>query len=226
MKSQSTKVFTFQGKHVSFDTRAFRDAFNIYCKIAGTSKADAEEDLGAHLHTTASAIHNWRFGNNGPGDLELIRMAGEFLGCGDWRLLFKEVEEDKSVSKLTDRQLDAAKRIYDILVWFLTVYSDTDGFSNWLDDFESGNVGISEDKIFERITKMKERVSLVINQEYFDLHDHPIYDELCEIAADDMDSIHMNFTSEGTVQDGLALVWSSYETVMQKLNNVIERYMR
>ena len=130
------------------------------------------------------------------------------------------------MQQLTERQKDAAQRIYDVMIRFLEEYSNTDGFSSWRAEFREKGSRFPEDEVFERITEMQERVNLVLNQEYFDLHDHEIYDALCAFAGEGLTAVYRGKIGPGeqTGADGAA-VWQEYEKALQRLNEIIERYV-
>ena len=55
----------------------------------------------------------------------LIKIA-KTLGLSDWPLLTKEIDGGNTMTQLTERQKNAAKRIYDVCIWFLSEFSNTD----------------------------------------------------------------------------------------------------
>lgn len=74
---------------------------------------------------------------------------------------------------------------------------------------------------------MGEKVQLVLNQEYFDLHDQDIYDDFCEFANEDLIHVYdgklryaYRFEADGINE---STAWQDYEKAMTRLNKIIER---
>lgn len=129
------------------------------------------------------------------------------------------------MAQLTERQKDAAKRIYDVLIWFLEEFSNTDGFSSWRLDFKGQGSQYPEDDIDKRITQMEERVGLVLEQEFFDLHDHEIYDAFCEFFGEDLANVYKGKVSYEADGESAPTVWKDYEIARHHLNEIVERYI-
>ena len=71
--------------------------------------------------------------------------------------------------RLTDRQKTAAKRIYDLCIWFLYEFERTDGFNDyWLKFKESGSKDPEMD-IYSTVEDMIGKINMALDQEYFDL---------------------------------------------------------
>ena len=122
-------------------------------------KSTISKTFPGTLGVTKDAVNNWQYGRNGLSNPENIKKAADFLHV-DWLLLVKKVDGEITMFKLTERQKDAAKRIYDILIWFLEEFSNTNGFSSWWQEFKEQGVYDREEAIFERITRMEEKVRL------------------------------------------------------------------
>ena len=226
MKSKKNRIFMVDGIPYRFNNSAFKSCMVNYGKINNITKDKTMDELSGKLGVTKDAVNNWQYGRNGLSNPENIKKAADFLHI-DWLLLVKKVDGEITMFKLTERQKDAAKRIYDILIWFLEEFSNTDGFSSWWQEFKEQGVYDREEAIFERITRMEEKVRLVLNQEYFDLHDHDIYDEFCEFAGEDLvnvynGKINCDYTFEAD-DENTPIIWQDYEKAMQHLNEIIER---
>ena len=122
----------------------------------------------------------------------------------------------------------AGKRIYDVLIWFLEEFSNTDGFNNWWLEFHDNGSKDPENDIYERVDGMENQIRLVLNQEYFDLHNHEIYNELCEFASEDLINTYNGKVSYAyrfeAIPDNNPTTLDDYVKAMNKLNEIIERY--
>ncbi len=228
MMSTNMRIFTEDGVQYRFNSVVFRSRIDYIAKENGTTKGQVAESLAEKLCVTQDAINNWKYGKNGPGDLETIKNAASLLHT-DWKLFMRKVDGGIEMKQLNDRQKDAAKRIYDVLVWFLEEFSNTDGFNNWWLEFHDEGRRNPENCIYDRIEQMEKRIHLVLNQEYFDLHDHEIYDAFCEFAIEDLTNVYnekvsyaYRFEADGVNE---STVWQDYEKAMQKLNEIVERYI-
>ena len=228
MNQRRMRSFTVDGIQYSFNSRAFRSFIDHYAKEKGVSKGQIAKELEKQLKVSIDAVNNWKYGKNGPSDLERIKEISQYFHV-DWQLLVKITSGGNTMTQLTERQKDAAKQIYDVLIWFLEEFSNTDGFNSWWLDFKEQGSQNPEDDIYERITQMEERVRLIIEQEYFDLHDHEIYDALCEFAGEDLTNVYngkvgyaYRFETDG---ESTPTVWQDYETARNRLNEIIERYI-
>ena len=228
MKSNQTRVFDESGAQYRFNSKAFRSRIDSFAREKGVSKGQIADELAAGLCVTADAVNNWKYGKNGPADLDAVKKAAAILHT-DWLLLVQERDGGAEMEQLTDRQKDAAKRIYDVLIWFLEEFSNSDGFNSWWLGFKEKGSADPEDETYERITQMEERVWLVMNQEYFDLHDHEIYDALCEFASEDLVKVYDGKVSYAyrfeAPADHVPTAWDDYEKAMKRLNEIIERYI-
>ena len=214
MRKGNIRLFEEDGQLYQFYAPGFNARFVSYCREKGISKGDMAETLAEELGRSADGIRKWRSGENGPSDLQVIRDAAKRLQT-DWKNFVQKVGGQPMTTVLTERQKDAAKRIYDVLVWFLDEFNRTDGFHHGPDLAQ-------EDSRFERVTRMEERVRLVLDQEYFDLHDEPIYAQLCAFAYEDMEDMYAGELGE---EWDLDEVWQRYEKAMHRLNQMVEEYM-
>ena len=228
MKQSQMRVFTENGVQYCFNRITFRSLVDRYAKENGISKGQVADDISKHLHVTTDAVNKWKYGKNGPADMDTIKEIAVYLHV-DWLFLVKKEIGGSAMTQMNERQKDAAKRCYDVLIWFLEEFSNTDGFNSWWLDFKEQGSQNPEDDIYERITQMEERVRLVIEQEYFDLHDHEIYDAFCEFAGEDLTNVYngkvgyaYRFEADG---ESAPTVWQDYEVARNRLNEIIERYV-
>ena len=223
---KNRRVFTENGAQFIFNDKAFKSCVMNEAKQRGTTQGRIIDELSDTLGVTKDAVNNWLYGRNGVSDSEMIRKAAAYLQV-DWTLLVKKLDGGITMFHLTDRQKDAAKRIYDILIWFLEEFSNTDGFNSWWLELKDQGCRDPETAIYERITSMEEKVRLVLNQEYFDLYDQEIYEGFCEFASEDLTNVYegkvscaYRFEADG---ENDPKVWQDHERAMQRLNEIIER---
>ena len=155
-----SRTYKINEKQMTFSCQKFKEVFRAYRKSKKKSVSDQIDDLAKGLKVNYSTVENWYKGKNGPQDMEMIKDLAAALEVDDYMILMEEIDGGEKMYKLTDRQKDASKRIYDVLIWFLEEFRNSDGLSCFC-----------EDEAFERLTQMQERVQLILSQECFDLHD-------------------------------------------------------
>ena len=226
MKNEIGRVFTENGKRYSFDYQAFQSYVKKSAKQRRVTQSTLVQTISETINVSKDAVNNWMYGRNGVSSIEFIKDMAKYLQV-DWKLFLKELNEEKELFHLSERQKDSAKRIYDILIWFLDEFSNTDGFSIWWTELKDQGNSDPEDTIYERLTRMEECVQLVINQEYFDLHNTEIYDAFCEFAGEELTNLYLgkigNYCGFDANDENTNSIWQEYETAMQHLNELIER---
>lgn len=77
--------------------------------------------------------------------------------------------------------------------------------------------------------EMHRKIELVLDQEYFDLRDTDIYNELCEFVSDELIDIYDGKVSYAyrfeAYADGNPTTSEDYDKAMIKLNGIIEKYV-
>lgn len=114
---------------MKFNSVGFRRRVETYCKANQITKAKFEQLLSDKINLDKETIHKWIYDKSNPNGLEVVKSLANELGLPDYRQLLDNVE-DKNMKQLTDRQITDTKKIYDICIWFLTEYYNTDGFNN------------------------------------------------------------------------------------------------
>lgn len=223
------KTFTIDGKPMQFNTYLFDSCFKDYCKKNKTSLGKMAIQIAEELCVSDEAVRNWRKGINSPSDLEKISDLENILGLETGRLL-RTVQEDSEMERLTDRQLTAAKKIYDAIIDFLNDFKDTEGFNTiWLDEKRRGNddpVGAAYDYI-----EAKEKViEVLLEKEFFDLRGTELYDELNEFVYGDLvdaynEKIGFMYRFSFASDDPGRRAYEDYYEAMEKLNAIIEKYV-
>ena len=124
---------------------------------------------------------------------------------------------------LTERQVSAVKKIYDSCIWFLYEFERSDGFNAYWEELKD------ETKMYEMVDGLLNKVHLVLEQEYFDLRNCDIYDELCEFVAEDLLNVYDGklgyaYRFESIADDNFT-TQMDYDKAMIHLNNIIEKYV-
>ena len=233
---RETKNFTIDGKNMQFDSVSFKEFFDSRRKKAGITVLDYETELGEVLSVSGSAIHNWRFGINGPSDVETIKQLAEYLELSDYQLLLKDGKEQMTM-QISERQKDSLKRIYDAVIDFLEEFQKSDGFNNYWFDFERQGVDPKriKQKLYELAEDEQHKVELVLQKEYVELHKLPVYSQLEEYVYDDLSdtydgkmSFAYRFEAGVENKDGTrdtVTTEEDYTQALKKINGILEGYM-
>lgn len=221
------KTYEIVGRKFTFSFSNFSELFKNYRKRNNLKVDELEQELADKLYVQKSTIHSWKFGPSGPTDLQTIMNLSNCLGLERYTYLLKE---ETTMSKLTDFQLQSTKRIYDALVSFLSEFESTGGFTTnmWYDLVAQGSKYPEED-IYQYVYKLEDKIHMVIRQEYFFLHDLPVYNELLNFAYEDLESIYDGklgyaYRFEAGA-DGNPTTEEDYTKAMNKLNSIIEKYI-
>lgn len=228
MGSRNTRIFNVDGKKVRFDSHIFEKCFDEFRRREKLNVHELEERLAEKLNVSPEAIHNWRFGQNGPGNADMLTILANELGLPDRAPLLKEIDGGNKMPNLNERQIIAAKKIYDVCIWFLSEFDNSDGFNDYWYVFKDKGSENPEEDIYELVEKKMNRVRLVLDREYFDLRDQDIYDEFCEFVAGEMTDMYdgkLGYAYRFEAQvDGNPTTFEDYEHAMKTLNAIIEKY--
>lgn len=225
---KSVKKYIIKEEEYVFDREALKSALRDVSKRNKITKEKLIDELVEKDVSTRDTIKNWQYGKSSPASKEEILNIADALDIDEMRLLKKCGGEEK-VERLNERQLAAAKRIYDIAIWFLEEFNNTDGFTSIEVDYRAAGYDDPKEARADRVDEMRRKVDLVISQEYFDLHDHEIYDDFCEFAAEDLLDIYngkldFGYRFGAHPEGSHPTVWDDYEKAMQHLNQIVERY--
>lgn len=230
------KIYTIDGKYMQFDSGSFKEFFLATRKKKRMSVLEYETELGESLCVSSSAIHNWRFGMNGPSDVETIKQLADCLEITDYMLLLKNGKGKMKV-QISERQKDSLKRVYDAVIEYLDTFQRTDGFNDyWFQLEEQGTkTEYIEGLLYEIAEKEQHKVELVLAKEYIELYKLPVYGQLEEYACDDLCEIYNGKLSyayrfEAPVEnvDGTrngVTTSEDYTRALKKINDILENYM-
>ena len=180
MAKSQLRVFHIDGREVSFYTDAFSEAFRAMKRSQGKSFEALAQEMAEAIHVSVPTIKSWRYHQSGPGSIELISDAAEFLGLEAEDLLLERKAEMQQ--EYTDRQLEAARRIYVAIVDFLSEFEETDGFNDYW--FPIRDSGVPAEKVqgelYELVEKKHAKVRTAAKREAFDLHGTQLYEAFME----------------------------------------------
>ena len=236
MTSKNTKIFTIDNSEYQFNFSAFNIMFNKHCQFCRIKKGDFEEELAEKLNVSSSAVHNWRNINNGPSELEMIKILSDIFKI-EYKNLLKEIGKDIPKMKYEQCQLESIKRIYDAIIIFLEKFLNTDGFNElWIEFIDKGiNNEFIEDKLYDYAMKQIDNVNLILKQEYFYLHNLSIYDNLNTFINDDLintfdGKLSYAYRFESLVEDNNGnrgtTTSEDYLKALNKINGIIEEITR
>ncbi len=223
-----SRTYELEGKKMKFNSVSFRRRVDTYCKANQITKAKFEQRLYDNKRWNCETVHKWIYGKNNPNDLEIVKGLADELGMSDYRQLLDEVE-DKKMKQLTDRQITAVKKIYDSCVWFLAEFYNPYGSNDFWKRLSTEDVEDPESAITEFADSLNKKISLVADQEFFDLRDTDIYNELSEFISEELEIIYNGKGSYACRSEadpeGLPDIAEGYANAMDKLNRIIEKYV-
>jgi transcriptional regulator with XRE-family HTH domain len=223
-----SRTYELDGKKKKFNSVGFRRRVETYCKANKITKAKFEQLLEEKINWDKETIHKWIYGKNNPNDLEVVKSLANELGISDYIQLLDDVEDEK-MKQLTDRQVTAVKKIYDSCVWFLNEFYNSDGFNDLWHKLVAEGVENPESAITEYVDNLHKKVNLIADQEFFDLRDTDIYNELCEFISDELEEIYYGKVSYAykfeAIASGQQNTAEDYGNAMDKLNKIIEKYV-
>lgn len=233
---KETKIFNVDGTNMQFNSEAFNTFFKDYKKREEIKIQELESNLGEDLGVTRDAVHNWRFGQTGPSDIEMIQKISDYFGLSNYKVLLKERKEDV-VMQITERQKDSLKKIYDSIIDYLTIFDETDGFNDlWYRFVEQGvKPEHVENRLYDVAESEQRKVIHVFQKEYIIIHKLEVYPKLEEYIYDDLGDIYNEKLSyayrfEAGVEkvDGTrdtVTTTEDYTAALNKINDLLDPYM-
>ena len=224
------RQFTINGRRAVFNKEAFQHYVKQKTRREKITVTKLKESIQKGVGVSAEAVQHWIYKEGGPGDPEMIVPLAEILGLEDPTLLLTFLDDGGTeMERLTDRQKTAAKRIYDICIWFLHEFDRTDGFSEYWFDFKNSGSEDPESDSYAMIEGMIGKVNLVLDQEYFDLRGCDLYDELCEFVSE---NLYATFDGKlgyayrfEAIPQGNPTTAQDYDRAMIRLNTIIDKYL-
>ena len=181
------RVYCVDGRKAIFNKIAFNHLMKQKSRKDRISVSKLEQLLAEKLQIAVNTVHKWNYNGGGPSDYNMVVQLAEFFGASEASMLLTFIDEgENNMTHLTNRQLSAVKRIYDICIWFLYEFERSDGFNNYWHQFSQQGFSDPKTQIEELADGMLAKVQLVLDQEYFDLRGCDIYDELCKFVDEDL----------------------------------------
>ena len=190
-----TKTYEVDGKEVFFNHLAFKHLAKAFCKDHSINQVDMLDSIANKTGFSASTVSNWLRGKNAPLDVETIEQLAQSLGLKDMKILLNEVHRRTNMDRSNQRQIEAAKRITDKCLWYLSNYLNSDGYDKYFQEYEASGVENPFAEVFDLAESFYNELMTVYEQEYFDLHDTDIYQDLQIFIA-----MHQRYYS-GSVKD-------------------------
>ncbi len=230
------KVYTVDGKNMQFDSYSFEKMFVARRKEEQKSVLEMETELAEELSVSSNAIHNWRFGESGPSDIERVKELAALFKINDYTLLLKERRELKNM-QITERQKNSLKRIYDVVIEYLDIFCRTNGFNDlWYKLHDQGvKASEIENMLYDIAEDEVHKVRLVLEKEYIELYKLDIYSDLEEYVYNILNNTYNEklgyaYRFEAGVEnvDGTrdtVTTGEDYTIAIKKINELLEPYM-
>lgn len=225
------REYTINGKRAVFNKEGFRHLLKQKVLHEHSKMGELEEQLAGQLHVSADTVHKWHQAKSGgPGNFELVEELAAALKLSNCANLLIFIDDGGiEMEHLTDRQKNAAKRIYDLCIWFLYEFDRSNGFNDyWLEFKDSGSQDPEAD-IYEMVQGMIGKIHMALDQEYFDLRGCNLYDELCEYVSENLYEIFNGKLGYAyrfeAVTNGNPTTSQDYDCAMIQLNTIIDKYM-
>ena len=230
MISKETKLFYIGDEGYRFDSTSFNTYFKSKAKETNDRIGNLEEKVAINLHVSKEAVHNWRFGSNGPSTLELIQNLANELSISNYINILKKNVEGTMVENYTCEKIASMKRIYDSIIEFLDDFYNTGGFTTslWYEFARNGSQD-PEDDIYDYAENKIRCIYLMLKKEYFYLHDTKVYAELQEYVDNDLwdtfnGKLGYAYRYEA-IPDGNPTTEDDYNKAIKRLNEIIEQYI-
>ncbi len=125
------RVFIYDGKPAVFHKKGFQHLLTQKSIKEKIAKSKLEVQIANEIGVSPDTVHKWNYSGGGPMDVDAVKRLAAALDISDPSLLFISNDDGgTTMQQLTDRQKAAAKRIFDICVWFLHEFDRSDGFNS------------------------------------------------------------------------------------------------
>jgi transcriptional regulator with XRE-family HTH domain len=230
MISKQTRLFVINGVNYQFDFQSFKTQVKKQADIDGVRPTRFLESIAEAVNVTHEAVKQWYYGNNGPSELVIIKQIAEVLNVTNYLMFLKKAEEREETMTLNLLQTESLKRIYDAVIDYLDDFNKTDGFTGAL-WYKFARLGSKdpEEEIGRYAEDKIDAVLLVIQKEYFYLHDTVVYSDILEYAENDLYDIFDGKLSYAyrfeAVIDGHPTTDEDYSKALSRINEIIEKYV-
>lgn len=220
MKGKQLRTFLVDGKEVIFYVEHFRDLFIKFAAQKGTGIGNYEYEVAQALFVDRSAVHNWRMGVNGPGDLDKIHLLADLWHIKLESLLteVKSMSTTKREQVFTEREKIALKKVYTAFIEYMEAFEKSVGFI-WDESGQSFNMY----EAYGLFHSMKKALKL----EYIDLKP-TVYDALMKLYDTDL-----TYTLEGyyNEEEGdcpemqMDMATDIYNDIVGKFQQIIDPFL-
>ncbi len=230
------RIFREDGRDMQFNSDAFGGFFMDLVRRRGVRRQELEAEIGEAVGVSRDAVHNWRFGQNGPSDINIIIELARFMGIGDYRNLLRERREGVEM-QVTERQKDSLKKIYDAVIDYLDEFERTDGFNDhWFELSDKADSGKTiEMGLYEIAEREQDKVRAVLRKEYIIIHKLEVYPKLEEYVNDRLTDIYADKLSYGyrfeagvENMDGTrdaVMTYEDYSAALEGINALMDPYL-
>ena len=220
MKSKQFRTFMINDKEMIFNQEYFGKLFLKKAAQNGYRVGEYEFEVAEALYVDKSAVHNWRMGKNGPGDLEKIQLLANLWNINYEVLLMEVTTMTTATLKtgLTDREKTALKNVYTAFLNYMNVFENSTGFV-WNEDNSSFNMRYAY--------SLYEQTKYVLEMEYIDLK-KSVYDQLKEFYNKELTYTLENCYDE---EDGdcpeiqQAQTLDLYEELLKQFKSIVDPYL-
>ena len=228
-QNEHKRIYKHNGMQMVFNPTGLQSAITTKHRERNITKTALMEELAMKMGISVETIRGWHKGKNGPIDYATVESLADALGLSDISILVITNDGGNEMVQLTERQKAAAKRIYDICIWFLSEFYHSNGFNDYWLKFKDAGSQDPESDIYDMVEGFMNKVNLVLDQEYFDLHDCDIYDELSEFVSQYLyntydGKISYSYRFEA-IPNGNPTTSEDYEKAMTKLNTIACKYV-
>ena len=171
MKSKAYRTFTINKKKYHFDSDKFSNILNKYRHYTDKKGKrvfikDIINQIAEKASVSPEAVSNWKKGNNGPSDIELVKICAKVLDVNYMSLLTQDIEEEKN--SITEEDTKAIYMVYegiqDILQIMTDMKFDPELYGNKISYLERGKK--RSKRKTEIADKQKEALSKLENEIY------------------------------------------------------------
>lgn len=230
--ARKTTTFDLDGKKYQFSRENFYYLIDSYKDKNNITKERIYVELEERTNTSVETIKNWVKGNNGPSDESMVDNLADYFQT-DKKSLLKLWEEKPMKINYTTQQINSAKRVYDSIILLLDDCTQTMGFRSYLYSRELNDGTYYKDEYGEDnsclyyLRNRVHKISTILAQEKFFLHDTEIYTSLQSFIDEDLTGF-IEFVSKRELEELGTIIWlpvegfnENYLAVSNKLDDVI-----
>ena len=220
MKSKQLRTFMVDEKEMIFNQHYFGELFLKKAAKSGYGIGNYEFEVADALYVDKSAVHNWRMGKNGPGDLEKIQLLANLWNI-NYKVLLMEVmtmTTTKLNNGLTDREKTALRNVYTSFITYMNIFENSVGFV-WNEDGSCFDLRTAY--------QLYDQTRLTLELEYIDLK-KSVYDQLKELYDTELTyTIDVCYDpNEGDNPElQQAETLALYETIVDKFREIVDPYL-